>query len=126
MHSSIQVSLQRTPLTPHVNAAGGETGPEFAEKFMNNTIVFKPGEANYGKVDSEAQLTQQLLQLHDNHFFTDGEDLQLAIGRNGTKNLSELQALGVERGSTIVKTLPTDEEIVSMAKAVLHLPQDPN
>jgi hypothetical protein len=107
-------------LTEH----GGETSAKYAEKFVNNTIVFKPGQANYGSVDSEAQLTQHLLQLQGNHFFTDGEDLQLAVGKNGTKNLAELQALGVEQGSTITKSLPTDEEIVSIAKAMLHMPDD--
>lgn len=103
-------------LTEH----GGETSTKYAEKFRNNTIVFKPGKANYGSVDSEVQLTQHLLQLHGNHFFTSGEDLQLAVGKNGTKNLADLQALGVEQGSTITKNLPTDDEIVSMAKATLQ------
>ena len=46
-------------LTEH----GGETSAKYAEKFVNNTIVFKPGQAHYGSVDSEVQLTQPLLQL---------------------------------------------------------------
>ena len=104
-------------LTEH----GGETSADYAETFANNTVVFTPGAANYGKVDSEAQLTQQLLQLRGNRFFTAGEDLQLAVGKNGTKNLAELQAMGAEQGSTITKILPTDEQLVSMAKAMLQL-----
>ena len=52
----------------------------YGEKFVNNTVVFTAGQANYGKVDTEAQLSQQLLQLRDNRFFTDGVDLQLVVG----------------------------------------------
>ena len=59
----------------------------YGEKFVNNTVVFTAGQANYGKVDTEAQLSQQLLQLRDNRFFTDGVDLQLVVGATKTSSL---------------------------------------
>ena len=59
----------------------------YGEKFVNNTVVFTAGQANYGKVDTEAQLSQQLLQLRENRFFTDGVDLQLVVGATKTSSL---------------------------------------
>eukprot|EP01052_Picozoa_sp_SAG31_P066947 SAG31_NODE_25736_length_455_cov_1.005618_1_plen_67_part_01 len=38
-------------LTEH----GGERDARFAETFERNTVLFAPGQANYGKVDSAAQ-----------------------------------------------------------------------
>lgn len=32
--------------------------------------------------------------------------------------------MGAEQGSTMTKSLPTDEEIVSMAEAMPHMPED--
>ena len=105
-------------LTEH----GGEASADFAERFINNTIVFTPGQANYGKVDTEAQISSGMMQLRENRFFTDGAELKLAVGGNGTKDLAELQALGAEVGSTIVKTLPSDAWIVAAAKGLLLMP----
>ena len=108
-------------LTEH----GGEVSKEFAERFYNNTVVFQPGQASYGKVDSVDQIKTGTMDLHDNQFFvSDAETASgfgLNVGKSGKLDLKQLQALGAEQGSTLREGLPSDDELVAMAKGMLRM-----
>jgi hypothetical protein len=107
-------------LTEH----GGETSPRFAEHFTNNTVVFSAGKAaNYGTVDAASQLTEGLLVLGDNKFFTSpGQEMSLKVGNNGSMTLAQLQHAGTEVGSTLTASIPSDAELVAIAKRMLLMP----
>lgn len=118
--NSLFLFATATLLTEH----GGETAVEFAEHFENNTIVFAPngGSVNYGSIDRTSQLTDNLLQLRNNKFFTANESFRVTVNHNNLEGLEALQKLGAEAGSTLTTTLPSDEALVAAAKVYLGLP----
>jgi hypothetical protein len=103
-------------LTEH----GGETSKEFGEHFYNNTIVFAPGAAGYGKVDTAQQISSGMMELRDNRFFVSGQTTKFGLSVGARKmDLAQLQAIGAETGSTLTQGLPSDAELVAMAKGLL-------
>ena len=104
-------------LTDH----GGETSPEFAEVFANNTVIFANTSAsNWGAVDAVEQITAKTTVTRDNTFFTPNGDLSASIGKNHS-NFEGLQAMGAEIGSRVVANMLTDERLIQMAMQTLGL-----
>jgi hypothetical protein len=48
--------------------------------------------------------------------------MSLKVGNNGSMTLAQLQHAGAEAGSTLTASIPSDAELVAIAKRMLLMP----
>jgi hypothetical protein len=104
-------------LTEH----GTEVNATYAEQFYNNTVVFVGDNPRYGVIDTAAQITSGVLQLHGNHFYMGGAPFHVQVGKDAL-DFQQLQALGGELNSTVSNGTLSDAVLVQMAKSLLGMP----
>lgn len=103
-------------LTEH----GGETGPDMAEKFYNNTLILLS--SSYGSVNSIDQLTNRTLVLENNTYFVPPSTPTIILDLGKLHyNFTALQTLGFEKGSSLHSGWPSDEKIVDLASVLLTM-----
>lgn len=104
-------------LTDH----GGETSPDFAEIFANNTVVFPNlTKSIWGAVDSVEQITGETTVTRSNTFFAPHGDISAMLGKAHT-NFAGLQAAGAEVNSRIISSMPTDDMLKQMVMNTLGI-----
>ena len=69
------------------------------------------------RVTSVSQCDPKIVTLRNNQYYTTHGNATISCGRKGM-SIAEAQEVGMELGSTASK-LPSDNEIVAMAKAML-------
>ena len=98
----------------------GSFKPGHGDGFYNNSCIIlgcrSPGCVD--KVTSVSQCDPTIVTLKNNKYYTTHGNATIACGNKGGLSVAEAQAVGMELGSTAAK-LPSDDEIVAMAKAVL-------
>lgn len=103
-------------LTEH----GGELNSSFTEQFFNNTIVFDPKSAHYGTIDKMEQIKNHLVQLHNNQIFTNNMSLTITVEKKQL-TFEQLQSTGAEENSSLIKHIPSDTILITMAKELLGM-----
>ena len=102
-----------------VSICGQKKGHE--DSFFNNTCILING-SNYAKFEENEYGTNILPLMHDNSIYT-SSGKATETGSVGQFNISTWQKKGHDLGTT-VNTLPSNQEMIEMAKKVLGMDVD--